>query len=136
MADTSAIGAAATAGPSGETSIRPFKFLAPDEDVADLKRRIAATKWPERETVSDASQGVNLATMQKLARYWHIEHDWRKAETTLNHYPQFITNIDGLDIHFVHVRSKHANALPVIITHGWPGCKRRGSDLYAARSWS
>ena len=121
VADTSVIGAAATAQPSGDTSIRPFEFHASDEDLADLKRRIAATKWPERETVSDATQGVNLATMQKLAHYWQTESDWRKAEAKLNSYPQFITNIDGLDIHFIHVRSKHSNALPVIITHGWPG---------------
>jgi pimeloyl-ACP methyl ester carboxylesterase len=110
-----------TAEPSGDTSIRPFKFQASDEDLADLKRRIAATKWPERETVSDATQGVNFATMQKLAHYWQTEHDWRKAEAKLNSYPQFVTNIDGLDIHFIHIRSKHPNALPVIITHGWPG---------------
>jgi pimeloyl-ACP methyl ester carboxylesterase len=110
-----------TAEPSGDTPIRPFKFQASDEDLVDLKRRIAATKWPERETVSDATQGVNLMTMQKLAEYWQTEHDWRKAEAKLNDYPQFLTNIDGLDIHFIHVRSKHPNALPVIITHGWPG---------------
>jgi pimeloyl-ACP methyl ester carboxylesterase len=121
VAATSVIGAAAMAQPSGDTSIRPFKFQASDEDLADLKRRIAATKWPERETVSDATQGVNLATMQKLAHYWQSEYDWRMVEATLNSYPQFVTNIDGLDIHFIHVRSKHANALPVIITHGWPG---------------
>jgi pimeloyl-ACP methyl ester carboxylesterase len=121
VADTSVIGLAATAQPSGDTLIRPFKFQASDEDLADLKRRIAATKWPERETVSDATQGVNLATMQKLAHYWQTEHDWRKAEAKLNSCPQFVTNIEGLDIHFIHVRSNHPNALPVIITHGWPG---------------
>jgi pimeloyl-ACP methyl ester carboxylesterase len=120
-ADTSVIGAAVVAQPSGDPSVRPFEFQASDESLADLKRRIAATKWPERETVSDATQGVNLATMQKLARYWLTEHDWRKAEAKLNSYPQFITNIDQLDIHFIHVRSKLPNALPVIITHGWPG---------------
>jgi pimeloyl-ACP methyl ester carboxylesterase len=126
-AQASETGAAATARQAatpeqrGDTSIRPFKFHASDEDLADLKRRIAATRWPERETVSDATQGVNLATMQKLAHYWQTEHDWRKAEAKLNSYPQFITSIDGLDIHFIHVRSKDANALPVIITHGWPG---------------
>jgi hypothetical protein len=108
------IGLAAMAQPSGDALIRPFQFQASDEDLADLKRRIAATKWPERETVSDATQGVNLATMQKLAHYWQTEHDWRKAEAKLNSHPQFVTNIDGLDIHFIHVRSKHPNALPVI----------------------
>ena len=109
------------AEPSGDTSIRPFKFQASDKALADLRRRIGATQWPERETVADTTQGVPLATMQKLARYWATEHDWRKAEAKLNSYPQFITNIDGLDIHFIHVRSKQPNALPVIITHGWPG---------------
>ena len=93
----------------------------PDEALADLRRRILATRWPEKETVTDESQGVQLATMQKLARYWATEYDWRKIEAKLNALPQFITEIDGLDIHFVHVRSKHENALPVIITHGWPG---------------
>jgi pimeloyl-ACP methyl ester carboxylesterase len=110
-----------TAQPSGDTSIRSFKFQASDEALADLRRRVAATQWPERETVTDATQGVQLATMQKLARYWATDYDWRKGEATLNSYPQFITNIDGLDIHFIHVRSKQPNALPVIITHGWPG---------------
>jgi pimeloyl-ACP methyl ester carboxylesterase len=103
------------------TTIRPFQFHAPDKALADLRRRIAATQWPERETVMDATQGVQLATMQKLARYWGTDYDWRKGEARLNAYPQFITNIDGLDIHFIHVRSKQPNALPVIITHGWPG---------------
>jgi hypothetical protein len=93
----------------------------PDEALADLKRRIVATRWPEKETVTDASQGVQLATTQALARYWTTDYDWRRVEAKLNSYPQFITNIDGLDIHFIHVRSKHPNALPVIITHGWPG---------------
>ena len=106
---------------SDGTAVRPFKVNAPDEALADLRRRVAATQWPERETVSDATQGVQLATMQKLARFWATDYDWRKAEATLNSYPQFITNIDGLDIHFIHVRSKQPNALPVIITHGWPG---------------
>src|SRR5881397_3803537 len=104
-----------------DASIRPFRFTAPQAALDDLRRRIKATQWPERETVSDATQGVQLATMQKLARYWATDYDWRKAEATLNSYPQFITNIDGLDIHFIHVRSKQPNALPVIITHGWPG---------------
>jgi len=101
--------------------IRPFHFTVTDEQLADLRRRVAATKWPERETVSDATQGVQLATMQKLAHYWATDYDWRKVEAKLNALPQFVTNIDGLDIHFIHVRSKNPNALPVIITHGWPG---------------
>src|SRR5213594_756244 len=102
-------------------TIRPFQFHASDEDLADLRQRIKATRWPEKEPVADFSQGVPLATMQKLARYWTTEYDWRKVEAKLNSYPQFITNIDGLDIHFIHVRSKEKNALPVIVTHGWPG---------------
>src|SRR6266699_222310 len=102
-------------------TIRPFQFHASDEDLADLRQRIKATRWPEKEPVADFSQGVPLATMQKLARYWTTEYDWRKVEAKLNSYPQFITEIDGLDIHFVHVRSKEKNALPVIVTHGWPG---------------
>lgn len=109
------------AQPSGDTSIRPFTFKAADAALADLRRRVAATRFPERETVTDATQGVQLATMQKLARYWATDYDWRKGEAKLNAYPQFVTTIDGLDIHFVHVRSKQPNALPVIITHGWPG---------------
>ena len=109
------------AGPTGDPSIRPFHINVRQEALADLRRRIAATKWPERETVSDATQGVQLATMQKLAHYWATDYDWRKAEARLNALPQFVTTIDGLDIHFIHVRSKHANALPIIITHGWPG---------------
>ena len=107
--------------PEGDTSIRPFQFRASDEELAELKRRINATRFPERETVSDYTQGVQLATIQKVAKYWANEHDWRRAEAHLNKYPQFITNIDGLDIHFIHVKSKHEGALPVIITHGWPG---------------
>src|SRR5213595_790679 len=102
-------------------TIRPFRFHASDEDLADLRQRIKATRWPEKEPVADFSQGVPLATMQKLARYWTTEYDWRKVEAKLNSYPQFITTIDGIDIHFIHVRSKEKNALPVIITHGWPG---------------
>jgi pimeloyl-ACP methyl ester carboxylesterase len=112
----------ALAGTAAEDdAIRPFRVDIPDEALADLRRRIAATKWPKRETVTDASQGVQLATMQALARYWATEYDWRKVEARLNTLPQFMTNIDGLDIHFIHVRSPHPNALPVIITHGWPG---------------
>ena len=102
-------------------AIRSFRVNVPEEDLVDLRRRINATKWPERETVPDDSQGVQLATTQKLARYWATEHDWRKAEARLNALPNFITEIDGLDIHFIHVRSKHDNALPMIVTHGWPG---------------
>jgi pimeloyl-ACP methyl ester carboxylesterase len=102
-------------------SIRPFQFHAADEALADLRRRIGATNWPESELVSDASQGVQLATMRKLARFWETEHDWRTIEARLNALPQFMTNIDGVDIHFIHVRSSHPDAMPVIITHGWPG---------------
>ena len=107
--------------PTEDTSIRPFNVHASDEDLADLKRRIAATRWPTRELVDDASQGVQLATLQRLADYWLNQHDWRKVEARINSYPNFITNIDGVDIHFIQVKSKHPNALPVIITHGWPG---------------
>src|SRR5262249_48592057 len=105
-------GAAIAADETDErAAIRPFSFRALEDDLADLRKRISATKWPEREQVSDASQGVQLATMQKLARYWATEHDWRKVEARLNALPNFITEIDGLDIHFIHVRSKHENAL-------------------------
>ena len=104
-----------------DTAIRPFKVKVPDADLAGLRRRIVAMKWPEPEPVSDASQGVQLATMQKLARYWATDYDWRKCEARLNALPQFTTKIDGLDIHFIHVRAKHPNAMPLIITHGWPG---------------
>src|ERR671917_50106 len=105
-----------------EVAVRDFPTInVSEEELDDLRQRILATRWPERETVTDFSQGVPLATMQKLARYWAEEHDWRKVEAKLNSYPQFITNIDGLDIHFIHVRSKEKNALPVIVTHGWPG---------------
>lgn len=102
-------------------AIRPFRVHFPDDALADLKRRIAATRWPDKEIVPDQSQGVQLATVQKLARYWGTEYDWRKCEAKLNALPQFITEIDGVDIHFIHVRSKHPNALPMIVTHGWPG---------------
>src|SRR5271154_2355018 len=122
---SSSKGAAAAPAKRGaaadDTSIRPFHVSIPDADVADLRRRVAATKWPERELVTDATQGVQLATTQKLAQYWAANYDWRKVEARLNALPQFITTIDGLDIHFIHVRSKHTNALPVIVTHGWPG---------------
>jgi pimeloyl-ACP methyl ester carboxylesterase len=108
------------AGEDG-SAIRPFHVTVPEADLIELRRRINATRWPERETVTDASQGVQLATMQKLARYWATEYDWRRIEAKLKALPQFITEIDGLDIHFIHVRSKHENALPLIVTHGWPG---------------
>jgi len=101
--------------------IRPFKIHVPQADLDELRRRVLATKWPKRETVTDASQGVQLATMQKLAGYWAKDYDWRRVEAKLNALPQFMTTIDGVDIHFIHVRSKHKNALPIIITHGWPG---------------
>ena len=110
---------AAIAG--GSPLIRPFHFTAADAELIDLRRRVQATRWPERETVNDITQGVQLATMRKLAEYWATGYDWRKCEARLNALPQFITEIDGLDIHFIHVRSRHENALPVIITHGWPG---------------
>src|SRR3979411_2462290 len=104
-----------------KTAIRPFRVNVPEAELTELRRRINATKWPERETVTDASQGVQLATTQALARYWASEHDWRKVEARINALPNFMTEIDGLDIHFIHVRSKHENALPMIVTHGWPG---------------
>jgi pimeloyl-ACP methyl ester carboxylesterase len=104
-----------------QDAIRPFHVSIPEEALVDLRRRIAATRWPEKETVADQSQGVPLATMRELARYWETNHDWRKVEARLNSYPQFMTEIDGLDIHFIHVRSKHEHALPLIVTHGWPG---------------
>ena len=110
-------GAAAAEG----STIRPFRVSIPDEDLAELRRRIDATRWPERETVADDSQGVPLATMQELAGYWATDYDWRKVEAKLNALPQFATAIDGLDIHFLHVRSPHEDALPLIVTHGWPG---------------
>ena len=103
------------------TAIRPFQVTVPEAELIELRRRINATKWPERETVTDQSQGVQLATIQKLARYWATDYDWRKVEAKLQALPQFITEIDGLDIHFIHVRSKHESALPLIVTHGWPG---------------
>jgi pimeloyl-ACP methyl ester carboxylesterase len=103
------------------TAIRPFRINIPEDDLAGLRRRIAATNWPEKETVADQSQGVPLATMQQLARYWATEYDWRTCEAKLNALPQFITEVDGLDMHFIHVRSQHEDALPLIVNHGWPG---------------
>jgi pimeloyl-ACP methyl ester carboxylesterase len=104
-----------------DTSIRPFRFRASEASLKDLRQRIAATKWPDRELVSDGSQGVQLETMKRLAQYWANDYDWRRVEAKLNALPQYVTNIDGVDIHFIHVRSKHKHALPVIVTHGWPG---------------
>ncbi|MFE9611483.1 epoxide hydrolase family protein [Streptomyces sp. NPDC006012] len=106
---------------SEKQSIRPFRVNIPEADLSELRRRILATRWPDRETVHDQSQGVQLATMQELAHYWETSYNWRKIEQKLNSLPQYITEIDGLDIHFIHVRSRHANALPMILTHGWPG---------------
>ena len=106
---------------AGKAAIRPFQFNFTDAELTDLRRRINATKWPDKEQVADASQGVQLVTMQKLARYWGTDYDWRKGEAKLKAVPHFTTEIDGLDIHFIHVRSKHENALPMIVTHGWPG---------------
>ena len=105
----------------GGTAIRPFEVGFDESELADLRRRIAATRWPERETVDDDSQGIRLATMQDLARYWATDYDWRSCEKKLNSLPNFLTEIDGLDIHFIHVRSRHEDALPLIVTHGWPG---------------
>jgi pimeloyl-ACP methyl ester carboxylesterase len=116
----SATKVAAQAG-SGDAAIRRFQVEFPEEDLTDLRRRLSATRWPERETVADDSQGMPLAMMQELVRYWATDYDWRTCEAKLNALPQFITEIDGLDIHFIHVRSRHEDALPLIVTHGWPG---------------
>jgi len=122
VGDSSIIGAAAASfAPADDPSIRPFHYHATDAELTDLKRRIKATRWPTRELVTDDTQGVQLATMQKLADYWANHYDWRKIEAKINGYPNFVTNIDGLDIHFIHVKSKHPNAIPIIVTHGWPG---------------
>src|SRR5262245_39770644 len=104
-----------------KAAVRSCRFEAADAELDDMRRRIVATRWPEKEAVSDTSQGVPLAPLQDLARYWATDYDWRKCEAKLNALPQFTTEIDGLDIHFIHVRSKHKGARPVIITHGWPG---------------
>ena len=104
-----------------DSSIRPFKVQIPQAALVDLRRRIAATRWPDKETVADQSQGAQLAKLQQLVRYWGSDYDWRKLEAKLNALPQFTTNIDGVDIHVIHVRSRHSNALPLIVTHGWPG---------------
>jgi len=108
------------AGPAGG-AVRPFRISVPDQQLVDLRRRIAATRWPDQETVNDRSQGVQLKKLQEVLRYWGTEYDWRKVEARLNALPMFMTEIDGVDIHFIHVKSRHANALPLIITHGWPG---------------
>jgi pimeloyl-ACP methyl ester carboxylesterase len=110
-----------TAFAAESSTIRPFHISVPEEQLVELRRRIAATRWPDRETVADASQGIPLAKLQELLRYWGTGYDWRKAEERLNALPQFMTTIDGVDIHFIHVRSKHPGALPVIVSHGWPG---------------
>src|SRR4051794_37271049 len=112
---------APTTSTTTDVAIRPFHVEVAEENLADLRRRITATRWPEKETVADQTQGVQSATMQQLIRYWGSDYDFRRFETRLNALPQFLTEIDGLDIHFIHVRSPHANALPIIITHGWPG---------------
>jgi hypothetical protein len=106
---------------SSETEIRPFRVDVPEEALAELRRRIAATRWPDRETVTDRSQGAQLAKIHELVSYWGTGYDWRKCEAALNALPQFMTEIDGLDIHFIHVRSAHPDAMPMIMTHGWPG---------------
>jgi pimeloyl-ACP methyl ester carboxylesterase len=126
LASSAAVGAAsllpaAARAASQDGAIRPFQVNVPEEQLGDLRRRILATRWPDRETVSDQSQGVQLAKIQELVHYWSTDYDWRKAEAKLNALPQFVTEIDGLDIHFIHVRSKHEKALPLIVTHGWPG---------------
>src|SRR5262249_18469201 len=110
-----------TAAGEDPTAIRPFRINAPEAELTELRRRIKATRWPEKETIVGESQGVQLATMQALASYWEADYDWRKCEARLNALPQFMTEIYGLDVHFIHVRSKHENALPLIVTHGWPG---------------
>src|SRR5262249_37574067 len=104
-----------------DTSIRTFEVEVPDDELAELRRRIAATRFPHRELVAERSQGVQLATMQEVARYWEHEYDWRRCEARLNALPQFLTEIDGVDVHFIHVKSPHDDALPLIMTHGWPG---------------
>src|SRR5229473_902612 len=121
MANATPTKAGAATAVAEDTTIRPFRIDVPEEALVDLRRRIAATRWPERETVADETQGVQLATMQELVRYWGTEYDFRRFEARLNALPQFTTEIDGVDVHFIHVKSPHENALPLIITHGWPG---------------
>ncbi|HEX5906014.1 MAG TPA: epoxide hydrolase N-terminal domain-containing protein [Propionibacteriaceae bacterium] len=110
-------------GSAAETAIdlRPFQVETPEEELAELRPRIEATRWPSKELVADCPQGVQLATLQKLARYWTTDYDWRRCEAGLNALPQFTTEVDGVEIHFIHLRSRHENALPLIMTHGWPG---------------
>src|SRR6476646_9742419 len=110
-----------TPSTASATEVRPFKVNFPEDALADLRRRIAATRWPTRELVADRSQGVQLATIQALAQYWATEYDWRRCEARLNALPQFKTEIEGVDVHFIHVQSPHEDALPLIMTHGWPG---------------
>jgi pimeloyl-ACP methyl ester carboxylesterase len=128
LAATAAVGAVSIlpgmlqeASAADDTAIHPFQVNVPEEEIVELKRRVKAARWPEKETVADQSQGTQLETIQELARYWADEYDWRKVESRINSYPHFITKIDGLDFHFIHVRSKHENAMPIIIAHGWPG---------------
>jgi pimeloyl-ACP methyl ester carboxylesterase len=121
MTDVQTLATPLTVSDVTDPAIRPFRVNIPDAELAEMRRRVAATRWPERETVADTSQGVQLATMRALARHWGTEYDWRRAEARLNALPQFVTEIDGLDIHFIHARSKHENAMPLIVTHGWPG---------------
>ena len=126
LASSAAVGAysllpATARAAVGDNAIRPFRVNVPEEQLVDLRRRIAATRWPDKETVADRSQGTQLAKLQELVRYWGTDYDWRKVEAKLNALPQFMTTIDGVDIHFIHVRSRHENALPLIVTHGWPG---------------
>ena len=109
------------AAETGDAAIRPFRVNVPAGDIADLRRRLVATRWPDKETVADQSQGVQVTSLRELVGYWGKDYDWRKAEARLNAYPQFVTKIDGVDIHFIHVRSHHPNALPLVIAHGWPG---------------
>jgi len=109
------------AAENNDTAIRPFRVTIPEKQLAELRRKITDTRWPTKELVGDRSQGVQLATLKALAHYWATDYDWRKAEAKLNAYPQFVTQIDGVDIHFIHVKSRHPHAMPMIITHGWPG---------------
>jgi hypothetical protein len=106
---------------AGDTALHPFKVQIPEAALADLRKRIAETRWPDKETVTDRSQGIQLGKLQEIVRYWGGDYDWRKVEARLNALPMFLTHIDGIDIHFIHVKSRHANALPLIVTHGWPG---------------
>ena len=118
---SSTLSSTPAAGGNDDTAIRPFRVSLPDKELVELRHKISATRWPSRELVGDRSQGVQLATLQALARYWTTDYDWRKVEARLNTLPQFKTRIDGVEIHFIHVRSRHENALPLVMTHGWPG---------------